>query len=125
MPTWLCVGTVLNESESVTQTSWTVTRQAPCPWNSPGKNTRVGCHSLLQRIFLTQGLNLGLLHCRQILYCLRHQAIPALGTGNSAEKPFPLWSFHSGQGDREMNIRTALLQGKGGNRMTLRKHGKT
>ena len=34
----------------------------------PGKNTGVGCHSLLQGIFLIQGLNLGLLHCRQILY---------------------------------------------------------
>ena len=42
------------------------------PWNSPGKNTGVGSHSLLQGIFLTQGLNLGLLHCRQILYCLSH-----------------------------------------------------
>ena len=36
-----------------------------CPWDFPGKNTGVGCHSLLQGIFLTQGLNLcllGLLH---------------------------------------------------------------
>ena len=32
------------------------------PWNSPGKNTEVGCHFLLQGIFLTQGLNLCLLH---------------------------------------------------------------
>ena len=39
-----------------------------CPWNSPGKNTGVGCHSLLQGIFPTQGLNLGLPCCRQILY---------------------------------------------------------
>ena len=30
-----------------------------CPWNSPGKNTGVGCHFLLQGIFPTQGLNLG------------------------------------------------------------------
>ena len=30
-----------------------------------------GCHFLLQRIFPTQGSNLGLLHCRQILYRLR------------------------------------------------------
>ena len=44
-----------------------------CPWNSPGKNTRVGCYSLLQEIFLTQGLNLGLLRFRQILYYLRNQ----------------------------------------------------
>ena len=33
----------------------------------------VGCHSHLQGIFLTQGLNPGLLHCRQILYCLNYQ----------------------------------------------------
>ena len=26
-----------------------------CPWDSPGKNSGVGCHSLLQAIFLTQG----------------------------------------------------------------------
>ena len=44
-----------------------------CPWDSPGKRTGVGCHFVLQRIFLTQRLNLGLLHCRQILYCLSHQ----------------------------------------------------
>ena len=35
----------------------------------PGKNTGVGCHSLLQGILSTQGSNLCLLHCRQILYC--------------------------------------------------------
>ena len=39
-----------------------------CPWDSPGKSSGVGCHFLLQRIFLTQGLNPGLLHCRQTLY---------------------------------------------------------
>ena len=41
-----------------------------CPQDSPGKNTGVGCHSLLQGIFLTQGWNLDLRHCRQILYHL-------------------------------------------------------
>ena len=41
-----------------------------CPWNYPGRNIGVGCHFLLQGIFLTQGSNPGLLHCRQILYCL-------------------------------------------------------
>ena len=39
-----------------------------CPWDFPGKNTGEGCHFLLQGIFLTQGLNLSLLHCRWILY---------------------------------------------------------
>ena len=43
-----------------------------CPWISPGKNTRGGCHSLLQGIFPIQGSNQGLLHCRQIHYCLSH-----------------------------------------------------
>ena len=41
--------------------------------DSPGKNTGVGCHALLQRIVPTQGLNPGLLHCRWILYQLSHQ----------------------------------------------------
>ena len=49
-----------------------------CPWNSPGKNTGVGSHSLVQAIFLTQGWNLCLLHCRQFLYRLSHQGSPSM-----------------------------------------------
>ena len=41
----------------------------------PGKNTGVCCHALLQGIFLTQGLNSDLLHCRQILYQLSYNDI--------------------------------------------------
>ena len=47
-----------------------------CPQDSPGKNTRVGCHALLQRIFPTEESDPGLLHCRQILYHLNHQGSP-------------------------------------------------
>ena len=47
-----------------------------CPWDSPGKNTGVGCHFLLQGIFPAQGWNPGLPHCRQILYHLSHQGSP-------------------------------------------------
>ena len=50
-----------------------------CPWNSPGKNTGVGSHFLLQGIFPTQGLKphlFCLLHCRQILDRLSHQESP-------------------------------------------------
>ena len=36
-----------------------------CPWDSPGKNTGVCCHLLLQGIFLTQGSNLHLLHWQE------------------------------------------------------------
>ena len=49
-----------------------------CPWDFLGKNTRVGSYSLLQGIFPTQESNLGLLHHRQILYCLSHQGSPVL-----------------------------------------------
>ena len=49
------------------------------PWDSPGKNTRVGCHALLQGIFPMQGLNPGLPRCRQILYQMSHQGSPGLG----------------------------------------------
>ena len=38
--------------------------------DSPGKNPGVGCHALLQGIFPTQGSNLGLPHCRRVLYHL-------------------------------------------------------
>ena len=46
---------------------------SPVNRDSPGKNTGVGCHALLQGIFPTQGSSPALLHCRQILYCLSHQ----------------------------------------------------
>ena len=43
-----------------------------CPWDFPGKNPGVGCHFLLQGIFLTQGSNLCLLHL------LHHQVDPLI-----------------------------------------------
>ena len=59
----------------VTQSSSTL-----CLWNSPGKNTGVGCHSLLQGIFPTQWSNLGLLHRSWILYHLSHQGSPVISS---------------------------------------------
>ena len=53
-----------------------------CPWGSPDKNTGVGCDFLLWGIFLTQGSNPGILHCRQILYHLRYQE----GRGNGTHR---------------------------------------
>ena len=46
------------------------------PGASPGKNTGVGRHALLQGIFPTQGSNPGLPPCRWILYRLSHQGSP-------------------------------------------------
>ena len=71
-----------------------------CPWDFPGKNTGVCCHFLFQGIFQTQGSNLGLPHCRWILYYLSLQGSPArfLCPWNSLGK-------NSGEGDH------SLLQG--------------
>ena len=57
-------------------TPCTVACQAPLSMGIPDKNTGVGCHSLLQGVFMPQGLNLGLLHCRHVLYHLSHQESP-------------------------------------------------
>ena len=48
------------------------------PWRSTGKNNGVNCYSFLKGLFLTQGLNPGLLHCRQILYYMSHKGSPLL-----------------------------------------------
>ena len=50
-----------------------VAYQDPPSMGFPGKNTGVGCHFLLQEIFLTQGLNPGLPYYSQMLYGLSHQ----------------------------------------------------
>ena len=53
-------------------------------WDSLGKNTGVDRHSLLQGIFLTQGSNPGLPHCRWILYQLSYMQINGHGKDHSA-----------------------------------------
>ena len=63
----------MGESVQLFATPWTIAYHAPLSKGFLGKSTGVGCHFLLQRIFPTQGLNLGLLHCRQTLYHLSHQ----------------------------------------------------
>ena len=65
---------MLRQYCSTFATLWTTATRLLCSWDSPGKYARVGCHALLQGIFLTQGSNPGLLyllHCRQI-YHLSH-----------------------------------------------------
>ena len=57
-------------------TPWTVARQAPLSMGFSRQEYWVGCHALLQGIFLTQESNLCLLHCRRILYPLRHLESP-------------------------------------------------
>ena len=73
--------------------------------NSPGKNTGVGSHFLLQGTFPTQGLNPGLPHCRWILYQLRHQGslrkptheplgMPDLGVPKTGPQLPPIFHIH-------------------------------
>ena len=64
--------------------------------DSPGKNTGMGCHALLQRIFPTQGPNPGLLRCRRILYQLRYQG---------SFVPLPWGSGILGLGDTELQVK--------------------
>ena len=53
-----------------------------CPWDSLDKNTQGGCNVLLQGIFLTQGSNPSLPHCRWIIYCLSPGKPMNTGIGN-------------------------------------------
>ena len=75
-------------------TPWTIQWRIPSPWNSPGQNTGVGNLSLLQGIFLTQELNWGLLHCRQILYQLNYQGKYSLFIHILSHIKWQLPSFH-------------------------------
>ena len=87
--TWLSDWTELTENRAVL---CLVSHSCPTPCDpmdfsppgfsahgdSPDKNTGVDCYALLQGIFLTQGSNPGLLHCRRILYHLSHQGSPRI-----------------------------------------------
>ena len=66
-----------------------------CPWDSPGKSTEVDCHALLQGIFPTQGSNLGLLHCRRILYRWATREAPRSECNSSNVKHTNLMSWTS------------------------------
>ena len=57
-----------------------------CPWNSLSKNTGVGCHFLLQGIFLTQGSN-------PCLLCFLHWQVGSLPP-EPPRKPWPSVNVH-------------------------------
>ena len=76
------------QSRSVVSDSLRLMSGSSVRGDSPGKNTAVGCHALLQGIFPTQGMNPGLRHCRWILHCLSHQGSP-----NATELYFKVVNF--------------------------------
>ena len=59
---------LVSKSYPTLLTPWIVATKLLCPWDFLGKNTRVGCHFLLQEIFSTQGSNLCLLLGRHLLH---------------------------------------------------------
>ena len=79
------------------------------PWDSPGKNTGVGCHFLLQGIFLTQESNPGLQHCRQILNRLSYQGSPNLGCMQVKIRSTSLLLLISSKWNRWANFQWPLL----------------
>ena len=115
---WCSGGGLVIQSCPTLVTPWTVAHQASlsmgfsrqeywkparllCPWDSPGKNTVVGCHFLLQRIFLTQESNPGLPHCRQMIYQLSYEGSPPIkntGVGSLSllQRIFPTQESNQG-----------------------------
>ena len=65
-----------------------------CPWNSPGKNTGLGCYTLLQEIFPTEGQNPRLLQCRQILYLLSPVTLGTFKCQNKEAFTLGMFSSH-------------------------------
>ena len=73
----ICFAIMIDVKKSCPTLSWPHgpwSARLPRPWTFPGKNTGVGCHFLLQRIFSTQGLNLS-------LQCLLHWQADSLPLG--------------------------------------------
>ena len=75
---------------------WTVAHQTHLSMGFSRQEYVVGCHSLLQGIFPTQGLNLGPPHCRQILYELSHQR--SFPGGASGKESYCKYRTHMGSG---------------------------
>ena len=67
---------------------WIVATMLLCSWDFPGKNTGVGCHALLQGIFLTQGSNPHLL-------CLLHWQVDSLPLEPPGKTKGSLYILHS------------------------------
>ena len=81
-----------------------------CPWNSPGKSSGVGSHFLFQGIFLTQGLNRGVSHCRQIPYHLSHQ-VQSLQNKLWGQKLIK-WNLPSSKEKVSLTLKSSVTQKK-------------
>ena len=77
---------------------WTVAYQAPLSMEFSRQEYWSGLLFLLQGIFPTQGSNLGLQHCRQMLYRLSHQGSPGVRSTERVSNPLGLSNMHHSQG---------------------------
>ena len=89
-------------------TPWTVPARLLCPWDSPGKNTGVGCHGRLQGIFPTQGSNACFLHWQADSLPLSHLGSSPRSRESST---FPSWGKHActARGSKGFNWQVAPL----------------
>ena len=92
-------------------TPWTTACQALCHRDSPGKNTAVGCHALLQGIFPTQGLNPGVSPCKQILYHLSYQGSSIKIISNYKDNKIFLKHKNSAKVPYHEPLKKALIDG--------------
>ena len=104
----------------VAQSCLTLYDPMDCSWpgssvrgDFPGKNTGVDFHALLQGIFPTQGLNLGLLHCRWILYQLSHK-------GSQRILEWVAYSFSSRSSRRRNRTGVSCIAGRFFTNWTIR-----
>ena len=83
-----------------------------CPWDSPGKNTGVGCHALLQGIFPTQGSNPGFL-------CLPHCQVGWRPEGCSVGSEDPVGFWDPRVGIRSLFWKSCSGSNRGGGRLAV------
>ena len=111
-------------SDSVTHGLWSA--RLPHPWDFPGKNTGVGCHFLLQEIFLTQGSNLGLPHYRQTLPS-EPPGNPTIDDATTIIRiyylPSPSYTTHSGFSPPRTNTSVSRFLSQGGGNLDLHPWG--
>ena len=124
----LLIATTWIDLETVILSEWVSPPGFPVDGDSPGKNTGVSCHALLQGIFPTQGSNPGSQHCKWILYGLSHQRNPRilewvafpfsrgtpdprinLGSPAFADRFFTSWATREALKRAEERVNEALL----------------
>ena len=101
LPILLHACSVAKSCRTLVEPHWLWPTRLLCPWDFPGKNTGVGCHFLLQGIFLTQGWNPGLLHWQPDSLPLSHP--------RTLSYPFTLYNLSHGKSLRCGTCQVILL----------------